>query len=153
VYALLAIVLLVIPYQITGSGFFVLALGGTLAALWFLARAGLALARPMTRGDALKTLHGARQSYYIAVGVGGLFVIVGAAELIDQADFTPLAAVNLVGTFLINAWILGVIATDQLIAALDRARLANKADGAAALADDASRQLATFMGPPGPPAA
>ena len=152
IYALFIYVVMIVPYQITGSGFFVLAIIGLITAEYFLGRGGFSLTRPMARDEAIKAVQQVRQSYFIALGIGALFVVVALAELVDQLDFEAISVVTLIGTFLTNVWILTLITTDALIANLDRAR--GVTAGTSGFAEESNRQLAAFVSadpPPGPP--
>jgi hypothetical protein len=152
IYALFVYIVMIVPYQVTGSGFFVLAILAIITAEYFLGRGGVDLARPMNRPDAIKAVHKVRQGYLIALAIGALFIVVALAELVDQLDFKPVSIVNLVGTFFANVWILTLITTDVLIANLDRAR--GISAGTTALVDESNRQIAAFVSadlPPGPP--
>jgi len=144
IYAVLVYVVLIVPYQITGSGWFVLAILGIGAAEYLLARGGLELARPMTHGDAVAIAHRARRSYLIAMAVGALCLVVALGSVVRQLDFEALTVVNLIGTFLASVWILTVITTDLVIVGLDRAR--GLTAGTSHLVDESNRQLAAFVG-------
>ena len=52
-YALLAYVILIIPYQFTGSGWFIAGVLGIVAGQAMLARSGFQLAQPLTEDEAL----------------------------------------------------------------------------------------------------
>ncbi len=118
-YALFLLLVLLIPYQVTGSGFFVMALGGFLAAAYLVTKTALDLRGPVDREVITRTLGKIRTGYYIAMGVGALFLLVGLAELVDQLDMKPLTVVNLVGIALANIWILTLVGTDNLVANLE----------------------------------
>ncbi|MBZ0238371.1 MAG: hypothetical protein K8M05_39025, partial [Deltaproteobacteria bacterium] len=118
-YALFLLLVLLIPYHVTGSGFFVMALGGFLAAAYLVTKTALDLRGPVDRDQITRTLGKIRTGYYIAMGVGALFLLVGLAELIDQLDMKSLTVVNLVGIALANIWILTLVGTDNLIANLE----------------------------------
>ncbi len=118
-FGLFTLVVLVVPYQLSGSGFFVLALGGFLTCAYFQIKAGLELNRPIDREQFGKILQKTRTPYYVGLAVGALFVLIGLAELIDQLDFKPLTVVNLVATAAIHIWIVMFFATDQLVDAIE----------------------------------
>ncbi|MCL4223295.1 MAG: hypothetical protein KJZ91_02330 [Myxococcales bacterium] len=152
IYALFIYVVMVVPYQLTGSGYFVAAIIGIVAAQYFLGKGGYGLARPMTRDEVTAAVKRARGSYLIALAIGALFIVIALAELVDQLEFKPISVVTLLGTFLSSVWILTLIITDVLIANLDRAR--GISAGTAQLAEESNRQIAAFVSadlPPGPP--
>ena len=110
---------LLIPYQVTGSGYYILSLGGFLAGAYIATRAAWTLRGPSDRDQIGRAIARVRTGYYIALGVGVVFLIVALAELIDQLDFKPITVVNLIGVGLANIWILTLVSTDQLIAHLE----------------------------------
>ncbi len=144
IYAMFIYVVLIVPYQLTGSGYFVVTILGIIAAEVLLGRGGYMLARPLTRADAIAAVRKARLLYFGALMIALLFMVLALGELIEQLDFKAITVINLVFTFITNVWILTLITTDVLIAGLDRAR--GLSAGTAQLADDFDRQLATFIG-------
>jgi hypothetical protein len=155
IYGLLTYVLLVVPYQITGSGFFVLAIISIIAAQVMLGRAGYALAKPMTQADALMVVRKVRTSYLVCLALGGLFVVVALYSLISQMNIPALTVVTALLSFQASVLILGLITTDLLITGFDRAR--GLTAGTTALTDEYNRKLSAFIGvdsmqppPPGP---
>lgn len=121
-YALFLLLILLVPYQVTGSGFFILALGGFLGAAYFVTKTALELRGPVDRDQITRALGKIRTGYYIAMGVGALFILVGLAELVDQLNMKGLTVVNLVGVALANIWILTLVGTDNLVANLEAGR-------------------------------
>ncbi len=99
--ALLTYVVLILPYQITGSGWFVLAIAGVIAAAFFL-------------------LRGRRREHLIAAGLTVLCAFIGFARLIDGFDLSVLAGINLLLSFAVAVLAGSLVATDALMAALDR---------------------------------
>lgn len=158
IYGLLVYVALIMPYQITGSGYFVLGMAGIIGAQYFLGRAGFKLAKPQTQPEAIATVKAARASYLIAMAIGGLFVIIAFSSLIEKMDIPVLRVVNLVLAFETSVLALTLITTDIMIDALDHHR--GLSTGTDALADEAQAQIHAFVGaaggatstpPPGPP--
>ncbi len=144
IYALFVYVVLFVPYQITGSGWFVAAILSITVAAVLLARGGFDLARPMTRDQAIASAQRARTSYLIAMVVTAVFLLAALGSMVSQLDFGALSVFTLVGTFLINVWILTLITTDVVITNLDRAR--GLSAGTGHLVDESNRQLAHFVG-------
>ncbi|MEZ4398802.1 MAG: hypothetical protein R3B06_02195 [Kofleriaceae bacterium] len=144
IYALFVYVVLIVPYQLTGSGYFAVAIVAIVAAEFLLGRGGYQLARPLTHDQAVAGIKRARRLYFVALGTAGVFMIVAMGQLIEQLDWKPLTVINLVATFVTNVWILTLITTDLLIAGLDRAR--GLSAGTTRLADEFERQLAAFIG-------
>lgn len=143
VYALLVYVILAMPYQITGSGWFVLAIAGIIIGQIILLRAGLKLAKPQLPEDAIMTVANARATYLVAMAAGGVFVVVAFGSLLDTLPIGPLAVINLLLSFQVSVLILTLITTDLVIASLDHARgLSTDTDH---LADEAHKQIHAFV--------
>lgn len=147
IYALLVYVALIMPYQITGSGYFVLGMAGIIGAQFFLGRAGFKLAKPQTAPEAIETVRNARASYLLAMAFGSLFVIVAFSSLIEKMDIPVLRVVNLVLSFEASVLALTLITTDIMIDALDHHR--GLSAGTDALADEAQAQIHAFVGAAG----
>jgi hypothetical protein len=144
IYALFIYVVLIVPFQITGSGYFVGAVVAIVVGEAMLARGGYRLARPLTREQAIAGVSKARRAYFTAIIAGAVFIVLAMADLIETLHFTWLSVVNLIGTFFTNVWILTIITTDLLIDSLDRARGMNAAGDK--LADETEQQLGAFVG-------
>jgi hypothetical protein len=144
IYFMFIYVVLIVPYQITGSGYFVVAVVAIFVAEVLLGRGGYQLARPLTRPEAIAVVRRTRTSYFIALGLSVAFMVAALGELVAQFDWSLLNLVNVVLSFVANVWILTVVTTDVLIAALDRAR--GLTSGTTALADEFNHQLGVFIG-------
>ena len=142
-YSLFIYVVLVVPFQITGSYYFVGAICSIVIGEVLLARGGYRLARPMTRDEAIAGVKKARGAYFTAIICGAVFILLAMRDMIEVLDFTWLTVVNLIGTFLTNVWILSIITTDLLIDSLDRARLSATDDK---LIDETGAALGAFVG-------
>ena len=121
--ALLVYVVLFFPYQVTGSGYFVLAMLGILAALLTLGRSGFALARPTSATEALAAVARVRTAHLAAIGAGALFVVIALARLADQAELSLLSIVTALLSLQANILLLTLIGADLVIANLERARV------------------------------
>ncbi|HUQ01157.1 MAG TPA: hypothetical protein VM261_01620 [Kofleriaceae bacterium] len=121
-YAFFLFFILLIPYQVTGSGFFILSLGGFLGAAYFVTKIAWEQRGPSDRDAISRSFAKTRTGYYIAMGVGGLFLLIGLAELVDQLDMKGLTVVNLAGAALANVWILTLVGTDNAVTHLEAGR-------------------------------
>lgn len=144
IYALFIYVVLIVPFQITASYYFVGAIVAIVVGEYLLAKGGYQLARPLTREQAIAGVKKARAAYLIAILGGALCLVLAMAELVEILNFRWIKVVNLVGTFLTGVWILTVITTDILIDSLDRAR--EFGAGGDKLTDEAEQQLGQFVG-------
>lgn len=143
IYGLLVYVALIMPYQITGSGWFVLAMIGIIGAQYFLGREGYRLARPLRREEAIAIVAEARTKYLLSMVLGGVFVIVAFGSLIDTLDIPVLSVINLVLSFEASVLMLTLITTDIVIASLDRAR--GLTHGTESLEAEANQQIHAFV--------
>ena len=141
-YALLAYLALVQPYQLTGSGFFVatiLALGGAAVVV---GRAGWQLARAQPHAEAAAIVARSRNANLIAMGLAGAFALLALAALQSELHLGTLTVITTVASFAVHVLAITLVTTDGVLAALDRAR--GRRDGA--LDGDHDRQLASFVG-------
>jgi hypothetical protein len=151
IYALLVYVVLLMPYQITGSGWFVGAMVGIIGAQVWLAANGLRIARPMTEPEARQAIGRARTGYMVFNVLGLLFAAVGFFELVSQLELRVLSIVNLLLAFVANVLVLTLVATDLLVVALARGRTAART--AAALDEAYGREVEAFVWEGSPPRA
>jgi hypothetical protein len=121
-YALLAYVILIIPYQFTGSGYFVFGILGVIAGQLVLARAGTSLAKPMSEDEALAAIKRVRKVYISVMVVSGLLIIVALWHLVDVFHLRTTDVFLAVMKFETNVLILTMIGADLVITYLDRAR-------------------------------
>ncbi len=155
-YALLAYVVLIIPYQFTGSGWFIAGVLGLIAGQVVLARAGFALARPMFEDEALRNIRRIR-TYYLAVMIlsAGL-IVVALSKLVYQLNMRATDVITAVMKFETNVLILTLVVADLVITNLDRARSASLGKGH--VEEQSEVKIAAFVSldapstppPPGP---
>jgi hypothetical protein len=142
IYTLFVFTLLIVPYQITGNGWLV---GGMIAiavAQFTLAKAGYALAKPVTREVAIATIQKARSVYLVAMIAFGACLVTALGVLADQFAAKTIV-ITLLG-FEANVLILTLIGSDLVITNLDRGR--GVSEGTTNLADETNAKLATFAG-------
>ena len=153
-YALLAYVVLVIPYQFTGSGWFIAGVLGIIAGQAVLARAGFALAQPLSEEEALVHIKRVRFYYVTVMIVSAVLIIVALGSLVHQLSLRWADVVTAVLKFETNVLILTMIGADLVITNLDRAR--SKTAGRGHVEDQAEVKIAAFVSlgpPPSDPAA
>lgn len=121
-YALLAYVILIIPYQFTGSGWFVAGVLGVVAGQAVLARAGFALAQPLSEEEALRHIKRVRVYYVAVMFISAVLIIVALGSLVKQFDLRVADVITAVLKFEANVLILTMIGADLVITNLDRAR-------------------------------
>ncbi len=151
-YALLAYVILIIPYQFTGSGYFVAGILGVVAAQAVLARSGFQLARPQTEAEAFAHIKRVRLYYMIVMWISAVLIVVALGSLVSRLKMSWADVVLAVLKFESNVLILTMIGADLVITNLDKAR--QYTHGRDAVEDATEHKIAAFVGfqaPPGPP--
>jgi hypothetical protein len=128
-YALLGYVVLIVPYQFTGSGWFISGVLGLIAAQAVLARAGFSLAKPLGETEALVAIKRVR-TYYLTVMIGaGVLIVIALFSLISKLEMRPADVITAILKFETNVLILTMIGADLVITNLDRARSATVGKG------------------------
>ncbi len=147
-YALLAYVILVIPYQVTGSGWFIAGVLGVIAGQALLARAGFALAQPLSEEEALIHIKRVRRYYVTVMVVSAVLIVIALGSLVNQLNLRWADVVTAVLKFETNVLILTMIGADLVITNLDRAR--SQTAGRGHVEDQAEVKIAAFvsLGPP-----
>jgi hypothetical protein len=156
-YAMFAYAILIIPYQFTGSGWFVAGILGVVLGQAILARAGYALAKPLAEADAMVHIKRVRSWYMTVMVVSAALIVVALGSLVDQLNLRWTDVVTTVLKFETNVLILTMIGADLVVTNLDRAR--GMTAGAAHHEERAELKIAAFVGldaptappPPGPP--
>ena len=147
-YALLAYVILVIPYQVTGSGWFIAGVLGVIAGQAVLARAGFGLAQPLSEAEALVHIKRVRFYYVTVMFISAVLIVVALGSLVSQLNLRWADVVTAVLKFETNVLILTMIGADLVITNLDRAR--SQTAGRGHVEDQAEVKIAAFvsLGPP-----
>lgn len=151
-YAMFAYAILIIPYQFTGSGWFIAGIAGVVLGQAFLARAGYQLARPLTEQEALKQIKKVRAYYVTVMILSAVFIVVALGSLVDKLNLRITDVIGTVLKFEANVLILTMIGADLVVTNLDRARSATA--GALHYEEQAELKIAAFVGldaPPAPP--
>lgn len=156
-YTLFVFTLLVVPYQLTGSGWFVGAMVALAIAQIVIGRAGYALTRPTDHADAVVVVGRARTAYVIAIALFALCLIVAMSQLVEQLGVSTILSTVL--SFETNVLMLTLIGSDIVIVGLERAR--GHATGTAHHVAESGKRLEAFVaeiseapagGAPGSPA-
>lgn len=158
IYALIAYVVLIIPYQYTGSGWFIAGVIGVIAGQVILARAGFSLAHPQTEDEALRQIRRVRTYYMTVMVVSGLLIVVALGSLVSQLHLSWTNVALAVLKFEANVLILTMIGADLVVTNLDRARAHTV--GKDHVEEHAEAKIAAFVSldaphvppPPGPAA-
>ena len=155
-YALLAYVILIIPYQFTGSGWFIAGVLGVVAGQAVLARAGFALAKPMDEAETLRQIAKVRKYYLAVMLISAVLIVVALSALVSQLNLRATDVITAVLKFETNVLILTMIGADLVVTNLDRAR--NYTAGRGHVEAETEVKIAAFVSleapstppPPGP---
>ncbi len=143
IYALLAYVILIVPYQFTGSGWFVGGVIGVITGQILLARSGFALAQPLTEAEALVTITRVRKIYISIMLGSAVLIIIALGSLVAQLKLHWLDVILSVLKFETNVLILTMIGSDLVITNLDAARAKNM--GRYHVEEQAEAKIAAFV--------
>lgn len=151
-YALLAYVILIIPYQFTGSGWFIAGVLGVVAAQAVLARAGFQLARPLSEQEALVHIKRVRTYYMVVMWISAVLIIVALGSLVNKLNLRATDVILAVLKFESNVLILTMIGADLVITNLDKARHYTAGrDDVETVTESKIAAFVSFEAPPPPP--
>jgi hypothetical protein len=142
IYTLFVFTLLIVPYQLTGSGWYVGAMVGLMSAQIALGRAGYRLAKPMSHEDAVGLVARARAAYLFAMIVFAVCLVVALSTMANMLGFETI--ITTVLSFETNVLLLTLIGSDLVITNLERAR--GLSSGTANHLEDSNRRLSAFVG-------
>lgn len=143
-YAIFAYTVLIIPYQLTGSIWFIVGIVGIVLGQAILARAGYRLARPLTEEAALTHLKRVRTWYLTVMIVSGLLIVVAMWSVVTVLSLHKLDVLLAILKFETNVLLITMIGSDLVITNLDRAR--NYTEGGEPLEEHAEQKIAAFVG-------
>jgi hypothetical protein len=143
-YAIFAFTILVIPYQLTGSIWFILGIGGVVIGQIILARAGYALARPLSEEQTIRQIKRVRAWYITMMIMSGTLIIVAMGSVVNILGLKVSDVFLAVLKFETNVMILTMIGADLVVTNLDRAR--NYSEGYEPLEEVAEEKIAAFVG-------
>jgi hypothetical protein len=151
-YALLAYVILIIPYQFTGSGWFIAGVIGIVIGQAHLARAGFKLARPLTEAQALIAVKKVRKLYIIVMITSAVLIVIALGSLVRKLNLGFTDVFLAVLKFESNCLVLTMIGADLVVTNLDKAR--QHTIGHDSIEDATEHKIAAFVSfeqPPPPP--
>ncbi|MBL9014711.1 MAG: hypothetical protein JNL83_11075 [Myxococcales bacterium] len=147
-YALLAYVILIIPYQFTGSGWFIAGVLGIMVGQAVLARAGFALAKPMDDEEANRAIKNIRKLYITTMVISGILIIIALGSLVAKLDLRATDVILAIMKFETNVLILTMIGADLVVTNLDKARAVTM--GRDHIEDATERKIEAFVSFEGP---
>jgi hypothetical protein len=146
-YALFAYIIVLLPYQVTGSWQFIAGNAGVLLAQVFIGTAGHRLTKPLTREESYDRIH-KTWLWYIAIIVASLgFMAYGFYEFVHELNLGFVRVVESLLTIVSNVLLDTLIGTDAIIAAMAYFRRKRQPDPRAEqLLNDAEAKLDVFVG-------
>ena len=117
-YALFAYIIVLVPYQVTGSWFFVAGNAGLLIAQVFIAISGRRLTVPLTHDEAHARIHKTWLMYIAILVVSMGFMVFGLADFIKALNLGPWRVVSSVLGVVSNVLLDTLIGTDAIVAAM-----------------------------------
>ncbi|MBK9071522.1 MAG: hypothetical protein IPL79_11035 [Myxococcales bacterium] len=119
-YALFAYAIVLLPYQITGSVYFVAGNLGIMAAQFFIGWSGRQFTLPLTHADANTRIHKAWMAYIGLLLLGGGMMVVGLYDVLTQLNYGTVRVISAVLAFMGNVLVMTLIGTDVIIANMQR---------------------------------
>jgi hypothetical protein len=146
-YALFAYVIILLPYQITGSIYFVVGVSGVMIAQVFIALSGRKLTSPLARDEARKRIHRYWLAYIGLLLVSAGVMIAGVFDFVRRLDYSVFTVFTTILAFMANVLTLTLIGTDAIIANMHRLAERRKIDEQQLhLRDDSENKLRQFAG-------
>jgi hypothetical protein len=144
-YALFAYIIVLLPYQITGSWQFLAGNAGILLAQVFIGTAGRRLTVPMTTDDANHRIHKSWLAYIGIIVVSAGFMVYGVADFIHEMQLGAWSVVSGILTVVSNVLLDTLIGTDAIITGMSYLRRQAMPDPAhVQLLQDAQAKLDVF---------
>jgi len=123
VYAMVVYVVLIVPYQVTASGYFVVAMIGLTGAQLWMARMGYKLARPERLDEALALIKRIRSTYFLLSLAGMTFAAIGLYQLFNQLELPYVGIAKILINIEVGVLLLTLVATDLVVANLARGQM------------------------------
>jgi hypothetical protein len=117
-YALFAYIIVLLPYQITGSWQFLAGNAGILIAQIFIATAGRRFTVPMTNEEANHRIHSSWLAYIGIIVVSAGFMVYGVADFIKEMQLGTWSVISGVLTVASNVLLDTLVGTDAIVTAM-----------------------------------
>jgi hypothetical protein len=117
-YALFAYIIVLLPYQITGSWEFVAGNAGILLAQVFIALSGRRLTVPLSAQESHDRIHRSWLAYIGILVVSAVFMVYGLYDFITALHLGPVRVVTGVLAFVANVLLDTLIGTDAIVSAM-----------------------------------
>jgi hypothetical protein len=117
-YALFAYIIVLVPYQVTGSWQFVVGMAGLVLAQIFIATSGRRLTVPLTHAESHESVHRTWMLYIGMIVISVVFMVYGLADFIRQLHLGPWRVVSSVLAVVSNVLLDTLIGTDAIVSAM-----------------------------------
>ena len=121
-YALFAYIIVLLPYQVTGSWQFLIGNAGILFAQVFIGISGRRLTVPLTMQESYDRIHKTWLAYIGILVVSAGFMVYGLIDFIEQLHFGKVRVVTGVLSFVSNVLLDTLVGTDAILAAMGHFR-------------------------------
>ncbi|MBL4635744.1 MAG: hypothetical protein JKY56_17920 [Kofleriaceae bacterium] len=123
-YALFAYIILLLPYQITGSWLFVAGNASLLIAQVFITLAGRRLIEPLSLEEARHRIQRSWKAYSAIMMVSAGFMVFGLHDFVSQMHLSNLRIVSSILAFISGVLLLTLIGTDGIVGGMAHFRKA-----------------------------
>jgi hypothetical protein len=117
-YALFAYIIVLVPYQVTGSWYFVIGNAGLLVAQIFIGISGRRLTVPLTHDESHERIHKTWMMYIAILVISMVFMVYGLADFIKALNLGPWRVVSSVLGVVSNVLLDTLIGTDAIVSAM-----------------------------------
>jgi hypothetical protein len=145
-YALFAYIVILLPYQITASLYFVAGVIGVTIAQVFITTAGMKLTMPLAFWESRIRVHKYWLAYILILVCSALLIVMGAADFVTKLDFGAVSVISTAISFLANVLVLTLIGTDTIVANLHRLSRRTIDPAQEALRQESNAKLERFCG-------
>lgn len=145
-YALFAYIVILLPYQITASFYFVAGIIGVTIAQVFITTAGLKLTMPLAFWESRIRVHKYWLAYILILVASAALIVAGAADFVTKLDFGAVSVISTAISFLANVLVLTLIGTDTIVANLHRLSRRRIDEAQEALRQESVAKLERFCG-------
>jgi hypothetical protein len=127
-YALFAYIIMLLPYQITGSWQFVVGIIGILGAQVFIGTAGRRLTVPLSTQESHDRIHKSWLAYIGILVVSACFMVYGLYQFVHEVHLAPVRVVTGVLAVVSNVLLDTLIGTDAIVSAMSYFRRRGEVD-------------------------
>jgi hypothetical protein len=144
-YALFAYIIVLLPYQVTGSWQFLVGNLGILLAQVFIGISGRRLTVPLTNEESNHRIHRTWLAYIGILVLSAIFMVYGLAEFIRELHYGTIRVITGILAFVSNVLLDTLIGTDLIVSAMAYFRQRGVPDPRnAALLQQSEAKLETF---------